>query len=138
MHNEENATLNPYLTFDGNCREAMSFYKESLNGELDIMPFEGSPVDVPENHKQKVMHATLRFGNAVLMASDSMPGQTISSGNSVHLSIAAHNLEEAQSFFENLSKGGKIIMPFKKTFWGAKFGILSDKFGINWMVNCEL
>lgn len=138
MHNQNKASVNPYLTFGGNCREAMTFYKDSLNGELEMLPFKGSPMEVAEEYQDKIMHATLRFGDAVIMASDSMPGQEIQSGNAVHISIASPNLEEAEKSFENLSKGGTVTMPFEETFWGAKFGMLTDKFGIHWMVNCEL
>jgi PhnB protein len=84
------------------------------------------------------MHATLKFGEAVIMASDSMPGQEVKNGNSIRLSISAQNLEEAERIFNNLSRGGKITMPFEKTFWDAQFGMLTDKFGIHWMINCEL
>lgn len=138
MTNSQTVSLNPYLMFNGTCREAMTFYKETLNGELEIMPFEGSPVEVPEDYKVKVLHATLKFGDAVIMASDGMPGQTISQGDSLHLSIDAPNLVIAEQIFKNLSEDGKITMPFEKTFWGAKFGMLTDKFGIHWMVNCDL
>ncbi len=134
----DKSTVNPYLTFPGNCKEVMEFYKEALNGQLDLMPFEGSPVEVPADYTQKVLHATLTFEGAVIMASDGMPGQEINFGNSISISIAANELEKARRYFNNLAKGGTIIMPFAKTFWGAEFGMLIDKFGIQWMVNCEV
>lgn len=131
-------TLNPYLAFNGNCREAMTFYKEALNGELSILTFNESPVEVPPEHKDKVMHATLTFGDAILMASDGMPGHEITFGNSVNLSIAALTMEDGEHIFGNLSAGGSVIMPWIKTFWGAMFGMCKDKLGIDWMVNVEL
>lgn len=134
----EQTTVNPYLTFDGNCQEAMEFYKAALNGNLHTMPFEGSPAEVPEEHKNRVMHATLTFGSAVIMASDSMPGTPITHGNGNSISIAAADVNEGEGYFNNLSAGGAVIMPYQETFWGAKFGMCVDKFGVQWMVNCEL
>lgn len=138
MHESDNTTLNPYLMFEGNCEEAMSFYKNAVNGELEIMPVEGSPMKVPEEFKNKVMHATLRFGDAIIMASDNMQGQEVSYGNGYAISIASSNLKDAEAYFTKLSEGGQILMPFEETFWGAKFGMFIDKFGVSWMVNCEL
>lgn len=138
MHEKNRVTVNPYLTFAGNCREAMTFYKEALNGDLQLLPFEGSPVEVPYSYKNNIMHATLRFGDAVIMASDSMPDQEVSHGNGVHISISVNDPEKAKQFFNNLSKGGKVVMPFDKTFWDALFGMCIDKFGVSWMVNCQL
>ncbi len=138
MHESDKTTVNPYLTFAGNCREAMEFYKSGTNGELEIMPFEGAPVEVPDDYRQNIMHSTLRFGDAVIMASDSMPGQEVKHGNGNFISIAATSIEEAESLYNNLSAGGQVVMPFEETFWDAKFGMFIDKFGIGWMVNCEV
>ena len=129
--------INPYLIFPGNCREAMEFYKNVLNGKLEMMPFEGSPVDVPKDYQQKILHSTLKFGNAVVMASDNQPGQKVNFADGIFLSIAASTLEEAQNIFNSLSSGGKVIMPFEDTFWGSKFGMFSDKFGVGWMIGYE-
>ena len=137
MSNKQ-TTVNPYLTFDGNCREAMEFYKDALNGNLHTMPFGDAPMEVAEEHKNRVMHATLTFANAVIMASDNMPEQTVTHGNGSSISIAATDVEEGERYFNNLSKGGTVVMPYEKTFWGAKFGMCVDKFGVQWMINCEL
>ena len=72
------------------------------------------------------------------MASDSMPDQEVNQGNNIHISIASPSLEEAERFFNNLAQGGNVILPFSEQFWEAKFGMLIDKFGVNWMVNCQL
>ena len=138
MHDSQSIRLNSYLTFDGNCEEAMNFYKNALKGELEIMRFEGSPIEVPYNYKQKVLHAMLSFGQSVLMASDNMPGQILTKGNNHAISVATTNPVEAEAIFEALSQDGHIIMPFKKSFWGALFGMFTDRFGMNWMVNCQL
>ena len=137
MHHDK-TSLNPYLTFNGNCAKAVNFYKEALDGELEIMTFEGSPITVPEGYEKKIMHATLKFGYAVLMASDGMPNHKVVEGNTVHLSIAAISEEDGERYFKNLSEGGQIVMPYEKSFWGAKFGMCIDKFGMNWMVNVEM
>ena len=131
-------TLNPYLAFNGNCREAMTFYKEALDGELNIQTFGDSPMEVPPEQRDKVMHATLTFGDAIIMASDGMPENEVVFGNSVSLSIAALVVEDGERMFNNLAAGGTIVMPWEKTFWGAMFGMCKDKFGIDWMVNVEL
>lgn len=131
-------TLNPYLTFNGNCREAMTFYKEALDGTLEMQTFESAPMEIPKEQKNRIMHATLKFGGAIIMASDSMPGQDVAVGSAVQLSISTADVKNGEQMFKNLAQGGRITMPFEKTFWGAMFGMLVDKFGLPWMVNCEL
>lgn len=131
------STVNPYLTFDGNCKEAMNFYKEVFNANLDIMPFEGSPVEVPEDYKSKIMHSTLTFESALIMASDTMPGQTVNRGDGCAISVNASSLELAEKYFKGISEGGQVIMPFEEVFWGGKFGMCADKFGVVWMVSVE-
>lgn len=137
MHHDK-TSLNPYLTFPGNCEEAMNFYKKALDGELELMTFEGSPMPVPDDYKTKIMHATVKFGYGVLMASDGQPGHEVTTGNAMHLSIAAITEEDGERYFNNLTEGGKVIMPFEKAFWGAKFGMCVDKYGMSWMVNVEM
>ncbi len=131
-------SVNPYLFFSGNCRKSMDFYQGILGGKLDIMPFEGSPLDVSSAYKQRVMHGNLMIGNISIMASDGMPGQEIVKGGMTSVSLNFNDVEEAETVFNSLSEGGKISMAFQETFWGAKFGSFTDKFGIDWMVNCEI
>jgi PhnB protein len=126
-----------YLNFDGNCREAMNFYQKSLGGELHIMPFSEMPGDVPKENKDRIMHAALRNGPAVLMASDTMPGMPFHPGNNVWICVNPESTEEADRLFNAIGENGKIVMPIQDTFWGARFGMLTDKFGINWMFNYE-
>lgn len=136
---EETSTkLNPYLTFNGNCREAMTFYKDALHGELNIQTFGDSPMEVPPEQKDRVMHATLTFGDGIIMASDGMPENEVIFGNAVSLSIAAMSVKDGERIFNYLSTGGTIVMPWEKTFWSAMFGMCKDKFGIGSMVNVEL
>ncbi len=138
MTNENGLLLNPYLTFNGNCAEAMRFYKDALNAKLEMQTFGESPTEVPPEAKEKIMHASLYFESGVLMASDSMPDRPAKPGNNVNLSIGLNDEAEADRLFATLSKGGTVTMPYEKTFWGAKFGMFTDQFGIHWMINCEL
>lgn len=127
----------PYLNFNGNCREAMNFYKACIGGSLEIMGFEGAPMEVPAESKDAVMHAILKSGAILIMASDTMPGHTITFGDSVSLSINCESKAQTDAFFNALVAGGKVNMPLEETFWGAYFGMITDKFGIHWMFNYD-
>lgn len=131
-------TLNAYLAFEGNCKEAMEFYQSILGGELEFMTFEGSPMDVPEDYKDKIMHSTLNFGSGLFMASDMQPDQAVVKGNTVSLSLTLDEEGKARETFEKLAVGGLVMMPFDKTFWGEYFGMCKDKYGFDWMVGCAL
>lgn len=130
-------TTNTYLTFNGNCREVMNYYCEILDGKLEIQNFDTAPMEIPEGYGSKVLHATLLYGESVLMASDSMPGQEVTVGNNFAISIGSDDLEKGRDIFNKLAEGGTVLMPFEQTFWGATFGACIDKYGINWMVNVE-
>jgi PhnB protein len=124
-----------YLIFDGNCREAMTFYQKCLGGELQVMPFSEAPGEHPPEAKDRTMHARLSKGLTILMASDTMPGMPFSQGNNFSVSIGCESQQEIESFFAALGEGGKVNMPLQDTFWGAHFGMLVDRFGIHWMLN---
>ncbi len=135
-------SLNPYLTFPGNCEEAFNFYKSVFGGEfLSLGRFSDLPSDdgviIPEYKMNKIMHVALPIGSqAVLLGSDSdedLP--SVVAGNNVSLSITARTKEDADKFFENLSSNGKIIMQIGDVFWGSYYGMCTDKFGINWTVS---
>jgi len=127
-----------YLNFNGNCREAMKFYQRCLGGELSIMPFSEAPGDFPKEAKDRVMHARVtKDGTTLLMASDTMPGSNFVQGTNFSISIDCQSAEETDRLFNAFSKNGKITMPLQDAFWGARFGILRDQFGINWMFNFE-
>ena len=124
----------PYLNFDGNAREAMTFYQQCLGGDLSVQTF--GDVNAPFPGAEKlVMHARLEHGTAILMASDPMPGSPITQGNNVWVNIDCDSVEEIETCFAALGAGGKVVMPLDNTFWGARFGMLTDKYGINWMMN---
>ena len=137
------AHINPYLTFNGNCEEAFNFYKSVFGGEFPyIGRFKDMPDSekIPEVAKELIMHVSLPISEGnVLMGSDSSEafGQSHQPGNNIAVSINAANEDEAKKLFNGLSAGGKVTMPLEKTFWGALFGMFTDKFGINWMVNYD-
>lgn len=124
-----------YLNFGGNCREAMSFYKESLGGELMLQPLEGSPAESksPANMKNQIMHSSLVKDGLTLMASDMFGPEGIKQGNNMALLLNCSSEPEINLFFEKLSEGGKVLEPLRLEFWGAMFGYVEDRFGIRWM-----
>jgi PhnB protein len=128
----------PYLNFDGNTREAMTFYQKSLGGDLQIQSFADAHVPGPPGSENRVMHARLARGNAVLMASDTMPGHPFSQGTNIHVNVDCESVDEIEKAFKAMSQGGNVVMPLADQFWGARFGMLVDKFGVHWMFNCEL
>jgi PhnB protein len=133
--------LNAYLIFNGNCREAMEFYKQCLGGVLYLssyadMPGQGS-TDLPEQYKNWILHARLTIKTQVLMASDTRPGISVTQGNNFFVSINSESIEETERYFKALSEKGVIDMPLQETFFAHRFGMLTDQFGIKWMFNVE-
>ena len=140
-------TLNIYLNFDGDCEAAFNFYETCFGTEIAMLsrfnempPQEGMP-PIPEDHLNRIMHVTLPISQeAVLMGSDTGGGWTpdFKQGNNFSISIGIDTVAEADHLFNALAQGGNITMPMDNTFWGSYFGMLTDKFGINWMVSVEL
>jgi len=135
--------LTPYLFFDGNCREAMEFYKSCFGGKLELMAYGDAPEgnqcpggDI-ESAKDKIMHGCLTEGTFTLMASDNPMGAPVR-GDNVHLSVECETMPEIRKLFESLGDSGEILMPLEDTFWGAHFGMLKDRFGIHWMLSFPL
>lgn len=131
--------VNVYLTFNGNCREAMTFYKECLGGELSLQTIGESPLaeQIPPQMKQGILHSTLVNGGLIIMASDMAGEQGVKRGNSVSLMLNCNSEEEIRRFYSNLSAGGKATHPLEETFWGALFGDLVDKFGNPWLLHYD-
>jgi PhnB protein len=131
--------INAYLTFNGNCREAMTFYKECLGGELNMMSVGESPVaaQLPASARHHIMHAALTRGDIALMASDMMGSGELVRGNGITLMLNCSSAEEINTFFNRLSAGGKVTTPVKEEFWGSLYGDLTDKFGVRWMLNFD-
>lgn len=129
--------INNYLIFDGNCGEAMQFYARCLGGELQISKFSDAPMPIPEGAKDRIMHARLSKGPALLMASDNMPGMPFQQGNNFSVTVNCETVQEIDQFFAAMGDQGKVTMPLQETFWASRFGMLTDKFGINWMFSLE-
>ena len=131
----------PYLNFDGNCREALKFYKHCFNGEIVMMQTWADAPDamgMDEAVQNNIMHAEFKAGHVNFMASDAMPGHPITPGDTITLSIQFNDVGELENLFSHLASGGEVLMPVQDTFWGDKFGRLTDKYGINWMMHCPL
>lgn len=126
--------LHPYLNFDGKTAEAMTFYAEALGAELQIMRMGDSPMPVPAEHRDRVLHATVSTPTLRLMASDTMPGMhpAPTYGTGVHLSLNFTTDAEARAVWERLGRGGHVTMPLEQQFFGL-FGTLVDQFGVQWM-----
>lgn len=132
--------INPYLNFPGNTEEAFNFYKNIFGGEfMMVQRFKDTPEGgrTPDHEKDKLMHISLPVGkNNILMATDVLEsmGHKLVEGNNFNLHAAAESKEEADKIFNGLSEGGKVTLKIGDTFWGDYFGMVTDKFGINWMV----
>jgi PhnB protein len=131
--------MNPYLFFDGQCEAAFKFYEKALGGKIEaMMTHEGTPAaeHVPAEWRSKIIHARMTLGGQLLMASDAPPEQQ-QKPQGFSLNLGTNDPAEAERLFRVLSEGGKITMPIAETFWAHRFGMLVDRFGIAWMVNCE-
>ena len=136
---ESKLQLNPYLIFNGQCEAAFKFYEKCLGGKIEATMTHGdSPMSqqVPEEWRKKIMHARMTVGDMVLMGSDAPPDH-YQAPQGFSLSIGTKDPAEAERIFNELAQDGKVQMPLQKTFWAARFGMLVDRFGIPWMVNCE-
>jgi PhnB protein len=128
-------SLSPYLNFNGNAAEAMRFYHSVLGGELNIQTFGDAGVAQTDAEKNLTLHAALQGGALALYASDGRPGQPVDFGDSVHLSLQGDDAAMLNKAFDGLAVGGRVDMPLAKQFWGDTFGMLTDKYGMHWMVN---
>ena len=131
--------LTPYLMFNGTAEKAIELYQRALGAKTEnVVRFgEVQGMTVPADQKSRIMHATLRVGGGLLMASDSMPDKPVAAGDNAHVVLDFDDEKDMAARFDALASGGKVTMPLEDTFWGAKFGMLTDAFGINWMFNCE-
>lgn len=131
--------INSYLTFNGNCREAMTFYKKCLGGKLTLQTIGESPLadKMPAQMKECILHSTLTKDGLVLMATDCVGEQGLVKGNSVSLMLNCSSEKEIRTCYANLSDGGQATHQLEDTFWGALFGDLTDKYGNHWLLNYE-
>ena len=137
-------SLNPYLNFDGSCRDAFEHYREVFGGDFDVLQTFGDGPDgmpVADADKDKVMHVSLGVGTSVLMGSD-VPSAgdfaaPFAAGNNVQISYSPESREECEERFNKLAEGGTVLMPLQDQFWGSYFGSCVDRFGITWMFNYD-
>jgi PhnB protein len=135
--------VNPYLNFPGTTEEAFNFYKSVFGGEfINVQRFKDTPEadKIPAGEADKLMHIALPVGpNTILMGTDALEsmGQKLSFGNNMHLTLGVSTKEEADRLFAGLSAGGKITVPMSDMFWGAYFGMFTDKYGVQWMISYD-
>jgi PhnB protein len=130
--------LQPYLHFDGDCRDAFAFYREVLGGDLSTMMTygDGPPGLAGPESRDRILHATLLIGEQELLGSDAPPGRYQPPAG-FDVTIAGVDVDEGKRIFAALAQGGAVTMPVQETFWSAGFGMLTDRFGIGWMINCD-
>ncbi|MGH9355155.1 MAG: VOC family protein [Terriglobia bacterium] len=131
--------MNPYLTFNGGCEAAFKFYEQCLGGKIEaMMTHAGTPAaeHVPPEWRTKILHARLIVGDEVLMGSDAPP-EHYEKPQGFSVSLQIKDPADAERIFHALAENGKVQMPLQKTFWAARFGMLVDRFGTPWMINCE-
>jgi PhnB protein len=132
-------SVNPYIFFNGNCEEAFKFYARIAGGKIEtMMPHAGTPAEshVPAEWKSKIMHARMTIAGSLLMASDAPPGH-YNKPQGFSVSLQVKTPAEGERIFNALADGGKVNMPFQKTFWSPGFGMVVDRYDIPWMINCD-
>ena len=132
------AQFEPYLCFDGTCAEAMRFYEQTLGGTIEfMMTFSEAPAEPgqPKMTGDGIMHASMTVDGDRIMASDNPPGMPFEPMKGITVSLAYKTADEGRRIFDALAVGGKVGMPYQKTFWADGFGVVTDKFGTPWMVN---
>ena len=126
----------PYLNFNGNAQEALDFYVKAFEGKItQSQTFGGADMAEDESMKDKILHAVLEAGNLKIMVSDCPPGVSVKEGDQVSLSLNFNEVEVMEKTFAALADSGNVTMPLQDTFWGARFGMTKDKFGVHWMFN---
>ena len=132
-------SASPYLNFNGDAAKAIKLYETALGAKTEtVVPFsEAQGMDIAPEHKKRIMHASLRIDDAVIMMSDTTPDRPVASEGNVHVSLTCDDVADMTKKFDALAVGGKVTVPLQDTFWGAKFGMLTDALGIRWMFNCD-
>jgi PhnB protein len=131
--------VSPYLSFKGDCEEAFKFYEQHLGAKIEaVFHYRDSPMSstVGSDWQDKVMHGSIRIGEQVLMGAD-LSGESYQAPQGISLSLNMKSSDEAEALFSALRDGGQIVVPLEQTFWAERFGMLVDRFGIPWLLNCE-
>jgi len=127
--------LNPYLNFRDNTREAMEFYHSVFGGKLDMMTFKDYQASHDPSEDDKIMHSSLEADGMTFMASDTPNDMDYQPGTNFNMSLSGDDEGALRGYFEKLQDGGTVMMPLEKAAWGDTFGMLTDKFGVRWLVN---
>ncbi|HYO84664.1 MAG TPA: glyoxalase/bleomycin resistance/extradiol dioxygenase family protein [Bryobacteraceae bacterium] len=129
--------INPYIAYNGTCREAIEFYKQALGAEVLFTQTVGESPMSDMGPADNIMHCTMKVGDSTIMLSDDPRPDAAAAGGNISLSIGLNDPEQARQVFTTLADGGSVIMPLEKTYWAEAFGMLTDRFGVKWMVNCD-
>jgi len=129
--------VNPYIAFKGNCRAAIEFYKSALDAKVIFTQTVGESPMADMGPAENIMHCTIKVGDSTIMMCDDPSPDGAAEGGNISLAIGLNDPEQAKKLFNNLAKDGTVIMPLEKTFWAEAFGMLNDKFGVKWMINCD-
>jgi len=129
--------VNPYIAFKGNCRQAIDFYKTALGAEVLFSQTYGESPMADMGTADNIMHCSIKVGGSTIMMCDDPRPDAAPSGGNISLAIGMNDPDQARQIFGGLAEGGTVLMPLEKTFWAEAFGMVTDRFGIKWMVNCE-
>jgi len=129
--------VNPYIAFKGNCREAIEFYKTALSADVLFTQTVGESPMSNLGSATNIMHCTMKVGDSTIMMCDDPKPEAAAGDGNISLAIGLNDPEWARQLFGNLADGGSVIMPLEKTYWAEAFGVVTDKFGVKWIVNCD-
>ena len=130
--------VSPYIAFKGNCRQAIEFYKSALAADVLFTQTVGESHMSDMGPAENIMHCTIKVGDStIMMCDDPKPDAAAVGSGNISLAIGLNDPERAKQIFGNLAKDGSVIMPLEKTYWAEAFGMVTDKFGVKWMVNCD-
>jgi PhnB protein len=128
-----------YLSFSGDCQQALNFYADCFNAKIiNKQTYEDAKIDIPASYRHNLQHAELKGKGVHFMAYDAAPDTPLNNGNKIHMAVDLEDRDKAKGLFERLSKGGQVNHHFSEKDWGALYGRCTDKFGIHWMINCDL
>jgi PhnB protein len=129
--------VNPYIAFKGNCQEAIDFYQSALDAEVLFSQTYGDSPMSSMGPGDNIMHCTIKVGDSNIMMCDDPRPDSVEVGGNISLAIGLNDPARAKQLFDNLANGGTVVMPLEKTFWAEAFGMVNDKFGVKWMINCD-
>jgi PhnB protein len=129
--------VSPYIAFKGNCRQAIEFYKDALGAEALFVQTVGESPMSNMGPAENIMHCTMKIGDSTVMVCDDPRPDAVAGDGNISLAIGLNDPARAKQIFGNLAQDGSVVMPLEKTYWAEAFGMVTDKFGVKWMVNCD-